>query len=264
MDYIEAAENWNQNAEAWTALARAGCDVYRDHLNTPAFFQTLPTVTGLTGIDIGCGEGYNTRLLAKLGARMTAIDISPVFIEKAKEAEIAEPLNITYSIASATELPYNNETFDFAASFMCLMDIPDPKPGLSEAYRVLKPGGFLQFSISHPCFNTPHRRNLRDLSGRTYAIEIGRYFDYANGEISEWIFRNAPAELKQQYPKFKTPLFNFTISQWVNFIIEAGFVLEYMHEPRPDEETVQRFPKLQDAQQAPYFLHIRCRKPLKK
>ena len=36
----------------------------------------LPDVRGLAGLDIGCGEGHNTRLLAGRGARLTAIDIS--------------------------------------------------------------------------------------------------------------------------------------------------------------------------------------------
>src|SRR5437016_3849060 len=65
MDYEEAGRLWNDNAEAWTGLARAGFDVYRDNLNTPAFFALLPDVAGLAGLDIGCGEGRNTRLLAR-------------------------------------------------------------------------------------------------------------------------------------------------------------------------------------------------------
>jgi hypothetical protein len=54
---------WNANAAAWTELSRAGFDRYRDLVNTPAFFGLLPQVDGLTCLDLGCGEGYNTRLL---------------------------------------------------------------------------------------------------------------------------------------------------------------------------------------------------------
>ena len=68
MNDKEAGKYWNENAEAWTTIARAGFDIYRDYLNTPAFFEILPDITNLYGIDIGCGEGYNTRLLASKGA----------------------------------------------------------------------------------------------------------------------------------------------------------------------------------------------------
>jgi 2-polyprenyl-3-methyl-5-hydroxy-6-metoxy-1,4-benzoquinol methylase len=91
MDHEEAGRFWNANADTWTKLARAGYDVYRDYLNTPAFFDMLPDVAGLSGLDLGCGEGHNTRLLAKRGARMTAIDIAEVFIAHARQTEVQEP-----------------------------------------------------------------------------------------------------------------------------------------------------------------------------
>jgi hypothetical protein len=54
MDHEEGGRYWNANAGAWTKLGRAGYDVYRDYLNTPAFFAMLPDVGGLAGLDIGC------------------------------------------------------------------------------------------------------------------------------------------------------------------------------------------------------------------
>src|SRR3712207_6232179 len=176
MDHTEVGRLWNESAATWTLLARAGYDVYRDHLNTPAFFAMLPDVSGLAGLDIGCGEGHNTRLLARRGARMTAVDIAEVFIAHARQAEADEPLGIDYRVASAVELPFDDEAFDLATGFMSFMDVPETDRVVAEAFRVLKPGGFLQFSITHPCFDTPHRRNLRSPDGRTYAIEVGDYF----------------------------------------------------------------------------------------
>jgi 2-polyprenyl-3-methyl-5-hydroxy-6-metoxy-1,4-benzoquinol methylase len=108
----------NANADSWTQLARAGYDVYRDYLNTPAFFAMLPDVKRLVGLDIGCGEGHNTRLLAKRGARVTAIDIAEVFIAYAKQMEEREPLGVAYRIASAVALPFAAATFDFATGCM--------------------------------------------------------------------------------------------------------------------------------------------------
>jgi len=261
MNHEEVGRFWNANAHAWTTLARAGYDVYRDYLNTPAFFEMLPHVAGLAGLDIGCGEGHNTRLLAKRGAHVTAIDIAEDFIADASQAEAHEPLGIDYRVASAVDLPFANGTFDFATGFMSFMAIPETDRVLAEAWRVLKPGGFLQFSIAHPCFDTPHRRNLRDAHGLTYAIEVGDYFRHLAGEVAEWLFGAAPLPVKQGLPQFKTPRFTRTVSQWLNVLIDTGFQLERVVEPRPSDDTVRACPALQDAQVVAYFLHIRVRKP---
>ncbi|WP_336515559.1 class I SAM-dependent methyltransferase [Pollutibacter soli] len=256
----EAGEYWNRNANVWTKLAREGYDVYRDHVNTPGFFRFLPDVSGKTGLDIGCGEGYNTRILASKAKAVDAIDISPMFIGFAKEQELAEPLGIRYAVASATQLPFPDQHFDFIVSQMCMMDLPEPDKALAEAFRVLKPGGFFQFSITHPCFNTPHRRNLRNERGITYAIEVGNYFQKQNGKIEEWIFRRAENE-NLPLRKFQVPVFNRTLSEWVEIITSADFILEALHEPGIDDETLEKYPALQDSQIVAYFLHFRCRRP---
>ena len=261
MDHITAGEYWNKNAEAWTKLARAGYDVYRDHLNTPGFLAMLPAVTGLRGLDIGCGEGHNTRLVARLGASLAAIDISEVFIRHARTEEVRAPLGITYHQASAVELPFAEASFDFATAFMSLMDIPELERVLAEAFRVLRPGGFLQFSMTHPCFNPPHRRNCRDENRVTYAIEVGDYFVDARGRVDEWIFGTAPEAMRGRLPKFQVPRFHRPISEWLNLLVAAGFILECFAEPCPSAETVRAYPTLQDAAVAAYFLHIRVRKP---
>ncbi len=261
MDHVEAGRYWNGNADAWTQLARAGYDVYRDYLNTPAFFELLPDVRGLAGLDIGCGEGHNTRRLARRGARVTAVDIAAAFIAHARAAEAAEPLGIAYLEASACALPFPAGTFDCAIATMSLMDVPETARALAEAHRVLRPGGFLQFSICHPCYDTPHRRNLRNEQGRTYAIEVGDYYHRLDGRVTEWLFGAAPRELKAQLPKFRTPCFHRTLSEWVNTLLDVGFVLEHLAEPRPSDATVALCPAMQDAQVVSYFLHVRVRKP---
>ena len=261
MDHQEVGRYWNANAEGWTKLSRAGYDTYRDSFNTPAFFQMLPDTAGLSGIDLGCGEGANTRLLARRAARVTGIDISRVFIGYARQEEEREPLGIAYQVASAVELPFGEASFDFATAFMSFMDIPETGRALAEAYRVLKPGGFLQFSITHPCFDTPHRRQLRDDNGRTYALEVGDYFRNLDGEVSTWLFSAAPPQARQGIPEFQTPRFTRTLSQWLNLLIETGFCLERVEEPRPSDEAVSRFPNVQDAQVVAYFLQLRGRKP---
>jgi ubiquinone/menaquinone biosynthesis C-methylase UbiE len=143
MTSTEVAEYWEMNAESWTQQARAGYDVYRDMLNTPAFLAILPDINGLKGLDIGCGEGENTRRLAGLGAKMSAFDVAPTFIRYAQQSERQTPLGIAYQVADATAaLPFDDAEFDFATAFMSLMDMPNQQAVLNEVHRILKPGGF--------------------------------------------------------------------------------------------------------------------------
>ena len=261
MDHREAGRYWNENAEAWTALSRSGYDVYRDALNTPAFLELLPDVRGLAGLDVGCGEGHNTRLLAARGAKVTGVDIADVFTRHARAAELRAPLGIDYLVASAVDLPFHDGAFDFAVCFMSLMDMPALERVLAEIRRVLRPSGFLQFSIEHPCFATPHRRNLRAPNGRTYAFEVGDYFRKLDGDVSEWTFSAAPPEARRGLRSFRVPRFTRPLSEWLNLLIDTGFLIERTAEPRPSDETVRAMPRLQDAQVLAYFLHVRVRKP---
>ncbi|NPV02669.1 MAG: methyltransferase domain-containing protein [Brevinematales bacterium] len=259
MENKEVARYWNENADDWTEFTREGYDTYRDAINTPGMLALLPDVAGLNGLDIGCGEGHNTRLAADKGAKMTGIDISDVFIRHAIAEEKRYSRGIEYVTADACELPFGDDSFDFAVSFMCFMDTPSIDRAFSEAYRVLKSGGFLQFSILHPCFILPYKQNIRDNHGLVRAIEIGGYFD-GGEDIDEWTFSAIPEERKEGVRKFRIPCFYRTLSEWVNTLTGAGFTIEAMGEPHPDDETVRRYPSVQDAQVTAYFLHIRGRK----
>ena len=260
MDHREVGRYWEANAAAWTQLARQGWDVYRDAVNTPAFLAMLPEISGKAGLDVGCGEGHNTRLLAQQGARMYGVDIAPSFVGFAMEAERLQPLGVRYAAASALELPFRDSQFDFVAALMSLMDVPDSKAALVEIDRVLRPGGFLQFSILHPCFSPPHRRLLRDGRREAYAVEVGRYFERIDGDLDRWLFSAAPAEAKAGLAPFQVPRFHRTLAEWLNSVIDTGFTLERVEEPHADEETARRVPAVADTRVVAYFLHIRCRK----
>jgi ubiquinone/menaquinone biosynthesis C-methylase UbiE len=261
MDSKENAAYWEANAEAWTQLVRAGYDVYRDGQNTPAFLAMLPPVAGLLGLDIGCGEGQNTRGLARLGARMRAIDIAPTFIRHAQAAEEEEPLGIDYQVGDGLALPFADACFDFATAFMSLMDMPNHPRVLAEIRRVLRPRGFIQASILHPCFCPLYRKTLREPDGTVRAIEVARYFDEAPGEVETWCFSSIPKEQRQQYRPFQIPRFHRTLSGWMNLLHATGLVLEELGEPRASDDAVRAYPNLDDTQVVPLFLHFRARKP---
>jgi SAM-dependent methyltransferase len=224
----EVARYWEANAETWTRHARAGYDIYRDGLNTPAFLDMLPPVRGLCGLDIGCGEGSNTRKLALLGARMHAIDVAPTFICHARDAERAEPLGVRYLIADATDLPFAPGSFDFSTAFMSIMDMVDQGRALCDTTR---------------------------------AIEIAGYFHATDGRIDTFWFERAPQEERDRTEPFRVPRFHRTLSEWVDLIIAAGLVIERIGEPRVSVKLAKAEPALEDTRVAPLFLHIRAIKP---
>jgi hypothetical protein len=82
MKRAEVAQYWEANAETWARHARAGHDIYRDGLNTPAFLDMLPPVHGLSGLDIGSGEGVeHTRACAARGqdaCHQCRADLQPI------------------------------------------------------------------------------------------------------------------------------------------------------------------------------------------
>jgi len=261
MNSNEVANFWEANADAWTRLARRGVDVFRDMLNSPAFFGMLPPVAGLAGLDVGCGEGGNTRQLARLGAQMAAIDIAPTFVRNAREAEAADPLGIDYHVGDGMALPFAARSFDFVTAFMSLMDMPDPVRALHEASRVLRPGGFLQFSILHPCFTPPHREVVRDANGRARAIEIGGYFESTDGRVDTWWFSTLKAEERALVAPFRTPIFHRTLSQWFDIVIGAGLHIDKIGEPTADPGSWHADLVVDDTRVAPLSLHIRATKP---
>ena len=194
-------------------------------------------------------------------ARAGAIDIAPTFIRHALETETAEGHGIEYSVADATDMPFPRSSFDFATAFMSIMDMADHGIALCEAARVLRPGGFLQFSILHPCFVPPHRKVIREPDRSTRAIEVGDYFDTTDGRIETFRFENLPEEERQATEPFRVPRFHRTLSGWVELIVEAGLVIERLGEPRVSPAVAKAEPALEDTLVAPIFLHIRARKP---
>ena len=248
---------WNANAPAWTELSRAGYDVCRDLVNTPAFLAMLPPVEGQTCLDLGCGEGHNTRLLARRGARVVALDIAESFIEAAAGQDRR---GIRYLIGDGAVLPLRAARFDAVTAFMSLMDISDPERTLREIARVLRPGGFTQFSVTHPAATTPVRRWVNDDSGERQALAIGDYF--REGPVTEkWIFGAAPAQVRDRHRPFTITYTRRTLAGWLSAVLAAGLAIEAIAEPYADEETARAHPEVADTRIVPYSLIVRARKP---
>ncbi len=98
------AKEWNDAAESWVDFVRQGKDYFRDELNNPGMFRLIGNAKGLRVLDIACGEGYNTRILARRGARVTGIDLAARLIELAKLQEEKDGLGINYYVLDVSNL----------------------------------------------------------------------------------------------------------------------------------------------------------------
>lgn len=252
------ARCWDESADLWTEQVRKGLDTYREYFNNPAFFEFAGSLRGKRVLDAGCGEGRNTRIMARMGATIVGVDISPKLIGVAREQEAREPLGVEYYATSFADLSaFRDASFDIVISTMALNDSPNLDRAISEFSRVLRRGGELIFSIVHPCFVTRGVGWIKDEKGNESKLTVSDYFD-EQPQLQEWKFSYAPPDTKP----FVTPAFFWTLSRIVKTLISAGLVLTDIEEPRPSEEACARFPRMEKwRKHAALFLYIRCKKP---
>jgi SAM-dependent methyltransferase len=107
--------------------------------------RLLPPVAGLDVLDLGCGTAYFSAWLARRGARVVGVDVTPAQLETARRCQKLFGLEFPLLEASAEEVPLADASFDlvfseYGASIWC-----DPYRWLPEAARLLRPDGRLVF-----------------------------------------------------------------------------------------------------------------------
>lgn len=132
----EAARAWDEVAPGY------------DEFVTPAYFdlatcalQRAGLEPGMRLLDVAAGSGAVSLAAARLGARVTAVDISPVMIERLERRAREEGLELDARVMDGHALDLESGRFDVAASEFGVMLFPDLPRGLRELARVTKPGG---------------------------------------------------------------------------------------------------------------------------
>ena len=100
-------------------------------------------------LDIGCGLGGTARYISdKYGASVTAFDLTPLYVEVAKELTGMVGLEAAFHVGSALEMPVADASADVATMFHVGMNIEDKTGLMAEAARALAPGGvFALFDV---------------------------------------------------------------------------------------------------------------------
>lgn len=101
-------------------------------------------------LDVGCGTGVGALTAARAGAKVCALDLSPVLIQHGRQHAALAGVEIEFSEGDVEALPYLDSTFDVVISQFGHMFAPRPDVTIAEMLRVLKPGGTIAFSTWPP------------------------------------------------------------------------------------------------------------------
>lgn len=184
---------------------------------------------GARVLDVGCGEGRGARALAGRGASVIGIDVSADLIDRARAAEAANPLGITYLRAdAATSSWWDGAAFDGVMSNMALSDISELAALLAMVSAVLVSDGWFAFSILHPCFPGS--------SGRRPSWSSSGYFD------ERWWTTGGDGVCGRVGAHHRT------LTTYLNALTIAGLAIETAAEPGPP------------AAEVPTWLALKCRR----
>lgn len=92
-------------------------------------------------LDVACGSGQTALPAARLGAKVTGIDLAQNLVDHAKERARAEGLDAKFDQGDAEQLPYAEASFDVIITMFGAMFAPRPGKVVEELARVCKPGG---------------------------------------------------------------------------------------------------------------------------
>jgi SAM-dependent methyltransferase len=140
--------SWDADAPNWVERGRAswGEDPSWGVWQVPeSELGLLPDVDGLDAVALGCGTGYISAWLARLGARPVGLDNSSR--QLASASTFQEEFDIAFPLVhgDAEHPPFRDESFDLAVSEYGAAIWCDPYAWIPEASRILRPGGRLVF-----------------------------------------------------------------------------------------------------------------------
>lgn len=228
---------WSVYDEMGVGFAEHAADgAYNAHYDRPAVLATLGSVQGAEVLDAACGPGLYAQALLDAGARVTGFDASPVMVELARR-RVGDRARVDRAVLGEP-LPYADDAFDAAVCALAIHHAGDRCAALTELRRVVRPGGVLVVSTSHPTAD--------------WLRHGGSYFDTVL-ETETWTMAGAGHRVSF----WREPL-----SALTDAANDAGWLLERLIEPQPAASMRERWPDDHARLlREPGFLVLRLRRP---
>jgi|SRR4051794_18388720 ubiquinone/menaquinone biosynthesis C-methylase UbiE len=220
---------WSDIAGWYDTYVRSGRTPHE--LATRALLELAGDVTGRRVVDVACGQGLATRALARAGAAsVVGVDVTEALLDVARAEETADPLGIAYLHGDAQRLDgVPDASADVVSCQLALMDIPDLDATLRAVSRVVAPGGVFVTVVGHPCFLAPFAQTAQADDGSP--VRIVRQY------LTEGFWRSPNPDGVRRVGQWSR-----TLSTYVNALVDAGFVVERLAEPRADGGLAQEQP----------------------
>lgn len=141
MYLIEIGGYWDKRARGYSQtihkqLASREYEYYRGVLR-----ENAPAAGSLDCLDIGCGPGFFSILLAQDGHNVTAVDCSEGMLKQAKANFEEMAVSVKTALGDAQSLPFTDNSFDYIVSRDMVWNLEQPEAAYKEWLRILKPGG---------------------------------------------------------------------------------------------------------------------------
>lgn len=222
---------------------------YNILLEQPAMKKLLPDLTDKTVLDIGCGFGINCMDFINAGAEfVTGVDISQNMLAAAKEQNRHK--NIEYINMDMKEILSLGKKYDFVYSSLAFHYEENFERLSNDIYTLLNDGGILLFSQEHPICTASqgvHQNKLLKLIANNQREYILQNYSFRGLRKDNWFVKNV-----EKYHR--------TFADIVNALCRAGFKIEEIHEPLPDNEAIRKRAGLKKEFIRPSFLIVKAKK----
>lgn len=213
----------------------------------PALFSLCPDFKEKTVLDLGCGYGENCKEFARLGAKQViGIDISEKMLQIANKENSSE--TVRFLCMSMNDLSSLNQKFDVVLSSLAMHYIEDFDKLIKNIFELLDNGGQFIFSQEHPLTTALKKANYwsKDNNGAILHYNLTDY--------------SIPGERKTNWIVDDVIKYHRSFSSIFNSLILAGFHIEKVLEPLPNENIMEQYPSYKKYYHKPDFLLIKATK----